>query len=341
MNTSKKSHRFLGRSEISVGQMENLLEDFANAPTSLAPDQKGLTDESIKRLIIKYPEFFESLQFKSVQGWLLVAQVQDSLRAAWDAPDLRRQERFIFQARRSYHWSTVIDPIETAMLNTGDERILQKLRSELAAARCAVPTLSPFERVAYHFHRIAERARQCANPECPRPYFFASKKGQKYCQFEMFGSVAARSEAPLVERKPRQERRPAMNAKRRKLEGTAYHEAGHAVAAFFLHLKIGRRGVTIIPDKIKDTLGTAHVLQSLCENPDISISPSTHVRIEDYALMSLAGDAAQKKFNPHCRFGGQKGPAGRGCPAQLHLRLERDSHRTFEDCSTASLHPGG
>ena len=182
MNTSrKKKDRFLGKSEMSAGQMENLLEDFANAPTSLAPEQLGLVDSSVKRLLIKYPEFFESLQFKSVQGWLLVAQVQDSLRAAWDAPDLRRREWFIFQARRSYHWSTVIDPIETAMLNTGDERILQKLRSELAAARRAVPALTQFERVAYHFHRIADRARHCANPECPAPYFFASKKGQKYC----------------------------------------------------------------------------------------------------------------------------------------------------------------
>jgi ATP-dependent Zn protease len=84
---------------------------------------------------------------------------------------------------------------------------------------------------------------------------------------------------------------------------TAYHEAGHAVAAFFLHLSIGRKGVTIIPDS--DTLGAAYVQQQLRENPEFSTSPRTHVRIEDYAVMCLAGDAAHKKFHPRRRFGGQ------------------------------------
>ena len=39
-----------------------------------------------------------------------------------------------------------------------------------------------------------------------------------------------------------------MNRRRRRHESTAYHESGHAVAAFVLSLKIGRRGVTIVPD---------------------------------------------------------------------------------------------
>jgi hypothetical protein len=34
-----------------------------------------------------------------------------------------------------------------------------------------------------------------------------------------------------------------MKQRRRRHESTAYHEAGHAVAAFVLRLKIGRRGV--------------------------------------------------------------------------------------------------
>jgi len=40
-----------------------------------------------------------------------------------------------------------------------------------------------------------------------------------------------------------------MNRRRHRHESTAYHEAGHAVAAFVLGLKIGRRGVSIVPDK--------------------------------------------------------------------------------------------
>ena len=49
-----------------------------------------------------------------------------------------------------------------------------------------------------------------------------------------------------------------MNRRRRNHESTAYHEAGHAVAVFVLRLKIGRRGVTIVPDKEHDMLPTSH-----------------------------------------------------------------------------------
>jgi ATP-dependent Zn protease len=51
-----------------------------------------------------------------------------------------------------------------------------------------------------------------------------------------------------------------MKRLRRKHESTACHEAGHALPAFVLRLKIGRRGVSVIPDKENDTLGMAHVL---------------------------------------------------------------------------------
>jgi hypothetical protein len=41
-----------------------------------------------------------------------------------------------------------------------------------------------------------------------------------------------------------------MKRRKRKHEST-YHEAGHAVAAFVLALKIGKRGVSIVPDREK------------------------------------------------------------------------------------------
>ena len=42
---------------------------------------------------------------------------------------------------------------------------------------------------------------------------------------------------------------------------TAYHEAGHAVVAFRLGLRIGRGGITIAPSE--DSSGTAHILLQL------------------------------------------------------------------------------
>jgi ATP-dependent Zn protease len=43
---------------------------------------------------------------------------------------------------------------------------------------------------------------------------------------------------------------------RRQLERTAYHEAGHAVAAYVVHR--GNRSVSIIPDESDGTLGHHH-----------------------------------------------------------------------------------
>jgi ATP-dependent Zn protease len=59
-----------------------------------------------------------------------------------------------------------------------------------------------------------------------------------------------------------------MNRRRRRHESVAHHEAGHAVAAFVLGLKLGRRGVTIVPDKERDMLGYANIAARLRERPD-------------------------------------------------------------------------
>jgi hypothetical protein len=45
----------------------------------------------------------------------------------------------------------------------------------------SAPALTPFERIMFYFQQSLDRARLCANPECPAPYFFITKKGQIYC----------------------------------------------------------------------------------------------------------------------------------------------------------------
>jgi ATP-dependent Zn protease len=95
-----------------------------------------------------------------------------------------------------------------------------------------------------------------------------------------------------------------MNRRRRGHESTAYHEAGRAVAAFVLRLKIGRRGVTIVPEKERDMLGYANIAAQLTERPDCVISARTRAPIEAWAVAHLAGDVAERKFNGRRRFGG-------------------------------------
>lgn len=94
--------------------------------------------------------------------------------------------------------------------------------------------------------------------------------------------------------------------KTKEMLNTAYHEAGHAVAAFVLHIPIGRDGATIIPDHNAGSLGTCHILRKLKENPTYATSPRTRARIEDLSVMLMAGDAAQRRFQPRSRYGGHR-----------------------------------
>src|SRR5258708_560095 len=103
---------------------------------------------------------------------------------------------------------------------------------------------------------------------------------------------------------PRRSRRTQRHSRNSEWD-TAYHEAGHAVTALFLGLRIGRKRVTVLPDKVKQTLGATHVLKQLRERPDVSVSPRTHVQIENHAVMCMAGDIAEKKFCPGRHYGGQ------------------------------------
>jgi len=63
-------------------------------------------------------------------------------------------------------------------------------------------------------------------------------------------------------------------------------DAGHAVAAVVLRLKIGRRGVTIVPEKQRDILGYTNVAAKLRVRPDCA-----------WAVAHLAGDVAERKFS--------------------------------------------
>lgn len=76
---------------------------------------------------------------------------------------------------------------------------------------------------------------------------------------------------------------------------TAYHEAGHAVAAMQLGVGIGRRGVSIIPGE--DFAGFAHVLKGFRGRPDLDlITGAMRLKAENRVIVSFAGPAAQRRF---------------------------------------------
>ncbi len=79
------------------------------------------------------------------------------------------------------------------------------------------------------------------------------------------------------------------------LQLTAYHEAGHAVAAW--HVRLTSKHLSIIPD---DSSAGRHFPGPYFPgvNPEFDDSPKCQRRLENKALVCLAGPAAQRRFSP-------------------------------------------
>jgi len=78
------------------------------------------------------------------------------------------------------------------------------------------------------------------------------------------------------------------------LERTAYHEAGHAVAAYVFKRPIDK--LTIVPDA--DSYGAAHYRAGWFDHlkPDVQITIRTRERLEAGIVCGLAGTAAEMIF---------------------------------------------
>ncbi len=87
-----------------------------------------------------------------------------------------------------------------------------------------------------------------------------------------------------------------MEMKRTKaLQTIAYHEAGHAVAAWYVRVR--SISLSIMPDS--QSLGRlTHHSYFAGVNPEFDDSPRCQRRLENMALVCLAGPAAQRRFNP-------------------------------------------
>ncbi len=80
------------------------------------------------------------------------------------------------------------------------------------------------------------------------------------------------------------------------LQATAYHEAGHAVAAWYLGA--GVKSASIVPDA--DSTGRVYYERHPLEGIDIDLDDGPHVqaRLEDAIQIALAGPVAHRRFNP-------------------------------------------
>src|SRR6202035_3810874 len=91
------------------------------------------------------------------------------------------------------------------------------------------------------------------------------------------------------------------------LEATAYHEAGHAVVSWCLGIGLLRKGITIVPDTAKGSLGSTHLRQgvtggllrqTISKSSKLSAFDKSRIRAEKKAQSMLAGLIAQRRYSP-------------------------------------------
>ncbi len=146
---------------ITKKKAERLLVDWAN----LGYGYKTF-NEAFDRMMPLYPEVFATITGNFHH--LGRMSIHTRLREAWDAPDQRHREWYIFRLRWDY-WKEIV------MAN-----IVGKKLSEWSKMQ-GPPEITPFEAAVFHLQRISDRLRHCQNPNCHSPYFIAMKRGQKYC----------------------------------------------------------------------------------------------------------------------------------------------------------------
>jgi hypothetical protein len=77
---------------------------------------------------------------------------------------------------------------------------------------------------------------------------------------------------------------------------TAYHEAGHALVAWLLGIRLRR--VTIVPSKKDNFDGCCyHAKIVRGKHPEFDDSPGAFVRMQKHVMVCLAGIISQRRFN--------------------------------------------
>ena len=100
-----------------------------------------------------------------------VATLKLMLGDLWTEPDYRQKEWGVFAFRYAlYKWG------DNSLRKIDLFKILYD-----PAKRFRVPPPTPFELALSYLVKAGDRARYCANPECPAPYFFVKRKNQRYC----------------------------------------------------------------------------------------------------------------------------------------------------------------
>ena len=172
---------------ISRENAEEFLTGWANLPGAwpLRDEGKEMLTQHARSQTLLQTQYAKLLRDSGVTNVLMGdpevtaighSWMREMLRRAWESSSNQREREWLcFRLRDTY----------AAMVRKRDMSVEERLKEELATdvfwPRYLAPPASPFEAALFYFQHQASRTRRCANTECAMPYFFVTKKGQRYC----------------------------------------------------------------------------------------------------------------------------------------------------------------
>jgi len=188
---------------ISVERAEQMLREWVKTDlTGEIADTKAW-----ERLFRRYPEIPsvapDSILPPTEANWErfhqqmeMAAGVAAYLRKAWDAPDLGQSDWYTWTAQSEYEYQAAsakhnVRPLGQVMERNEHGTIVRRSAEDRAKIEAAIretdeppAVITSVEAAIFYLRHNRDNALHCPNPECPAPYFFRSKKGQKFCSPE-------------------------------------------------------------------------------------------------------------------------------------------------------------
>jgi len=175
---------------LAPSRAQEFLRELANLPGEFSPIPNELAYSramsAINRLRRKYPGAFGEVPYI---GTLVL---RDLVRKAWSAPDPRHAEWYLFRLRNlqygAAHRMRTVQRASTASAKPEPEIPGGIPGTENEAKRfmeqSEPPPKTDIEAALVYLQKNLGRARFCPNEDCATPYFFLTKKGQKFCSPE-------------------------------------------------------------------------------------------------------------------------------------------------------------
>jgi hypothetical protein len=171
-----------GHAKISVKKARKFLENFANSSDADIPYFENLSGQVFEPEVPKEAVRMWMLNIEAGDPprlskkamirryWLI--PLRNAIRTVWSLPDLRSKQfavheilkQFLLRGDRRFRFTPMGESYSDAFSDSlGPLSPLERILNELAAERS---------------HQLAH---VCGNSKCSSPYFFATRRSQKYC----------------------------------------------------------------------------------------------------------------------------------------------------------------